>query len=141
MQDIPITDVVFGAKLLLVIEFLVFTSVSLVKVSALLFYTRVFSNEDWRFNMALRAGYIATTASVLAFLPTIVFNCTPVSKFWERNQPGTCINLYAWYVASGVADVVIDVMVLLLPIPKVWSLRCGAARKAMVFFACICGCL
>jgi hypothetical protein len=121
--------------------YLFFTAgVDLIKVSALLFYTRVFRKVDCKpFRMAIYVTHGLVVLWLLAFIPMVIFNCFPPKKFWDPTSPGSCLELYPWYMACGVYDAVTDVIVLTLPMPMLRKLKMGWEKKTFVFFAFFCG--
>lgn len=128
------SDALKGFKILWADYFLFGLCISSIKISALLFYTRVFNNVR-RFKIVLRAALIVIALWFLAYLFIILFNCTPIHKFWDREVPGTCLDLYAWYMACVLIDTLLDLMVLLLPMPIIFNIHCKPSRKVAIFFA------
>ena len=57
--------------------------------------------------------------------------CKPIQFFWEQLQgaSGTCIDLKAAELGAGVALMAADVMILVLPMPMLWSLQVKWVRK------------
>lgn len=90
-------------------------SVTLTKISILLFYERIFA-RSWmtRGCMVLCAMYLS--ASTVLFL----VGCRPISWFWDRvtdlEGTGKCIDTQQFYFWTGVCDTVLDTLVLLIPI-------------------------
>ena len=59
---------------------------------------------------------------IIAILLTI-FECTPVKKSWEKQLPGTCINLQTFFFANAAFNVITDILVMVLPIPVIAQLQ------------------
>lgn len=86
------------------------------KSSILLFYRRVFgTSRVWCVVFAL------TVAHGTAFVVTWLAGCRPVSYYWrqyfEPDAEGSCINTSLFYLANGVIGLVMDVTILLVPVP------------------------
>lgn len=54
-------------------------------------------------------------------------------------MPGRCFDIPSWYLSSGVYDAVLDVAVLILPVPMVWKLQMKQGRKLLVLGLFVCG--
>ena len=110
-------------------------SISLSKLSALAFYHRVFrvgtlNNWPWKW-----AFYITLALTIMWPFASIlygVFQCTPVEKNWEVYTPGECTGGFNSFVSASVTSVVIDIMILVLPLPMIAKLQLKWTRKLMV---------
>jgi len=111
------------------------TLVTVIKVSILHFYTRVF-----RVPAFLRACYaaMALCASfwIASFFATAFF-CTPPRKIWHSEIPGHCGDTHKFYTGCASTDLVIDIIVIFLPMPVLWKLQMRLAKKIalMAIFA------
>ena len=110
------------------------------KLSALFFYARVFTTHvnTW-FTRSLWATGTLVIAWLIFALPSSIFQCTPVSKAWSVNIPGHCINLSDWWLGSAILSVIIDFIILILPLPVLWSMQLRPLRKFLVTAVLICG--
>ena len=102
-----------------------------VKLSLLILLYRVFGvNRHFRWaNYALVAFWTvySLTITLVGF-----FQCTPVHKAWAPEVDGHCLNLVELGVASGYINIATDLLILLLPIPMVWSLQLSAKIRLAV---------
>jgi hypothetical protein len=118
------------AKIVFAIQLLYLASVSSVKISLLLFYKRVFPGK--------RFGYIVTVTLglsgiwFLAFFFAQLFETWPISASWTLNPNGS----YAWAINEQSmnlwlcgTDILVDVFLLLLPVPVITSLRMSRKDK------------
>jgi hypothetical protein len=84
-------------------------------------YRRIFADIS-RF---LRVGsFICGTIVLLwalAFVPTAIFQCTPVSKAWDIDKPGRCISLRVGFFCVALPNILTDVAILSLPIQVCWQ--------------------
>ena len=79
--------------------------------------------------MALSATYS------LCFVFIVVFQCHPPSYYWNRNQPGHCLNpefIINTSIAFGVVSMVTDFTIGILPIFIVWRLQMNKQSKFAV---------
>lgn len=99
------------------------------KASLLLLYYRLFSPSR-RFRLAI---YIVTAIVFCQWFSVslgTIFQCRPVAAFWDHTIQGAqCINLLNFTIASGVLNLLTDVLILCLPIPMVWGLNTTNAQK------------
>ena len=59
-----------------------------------------------------------------------VFECKPVAYFWDKSiHGGTCINQDQFFRWDGVANLLIDFMILTLTMPLIWRLRLQTRQK------------
>ena len=109
------------------------------KYSALLFYVRVFGirEKSGLFRINLLAAAALVSVWLLSALLFFIFECNPVRKGWLPLTPGHCFDLFRflWIAASST---LIDVYIMLLPLPILWSLHTGPTRKIKLtgFFFC-----
>ncbi|KAL8948136.1 MAG: hypothetical protein Q9222_005647 [Ikaeria aurantiellina] len=106
-------------------------TMTIIKISILLFYCRLFPREStpryWRM-----AVYIIATVMILFCIGGVtacIFQCTPVDYAWLRTGEGHCINTLLLFYISSAVTVVTDVIILLLPMPIVWKLQMPRAKR------------
>jgi hypothetical protein len=97
------------------------------KISVLLFYRHIFFIEE-RYRKASMALMIVATAWLISNL----FTCQPVPSFWSAAKSGTCLNLNAVFLTTGIIDTLIDLAILLLPIRIVFMLQLPTKTKVAV---------
>lgn len=106
---------------------------SLLKISILCFYLRIFPEKRFRqmvfVAMALCLGY------GIAFLGASIWQCTPISgawTAWDGTFTGHCnnINLQGW--TSAVFNIMLDIIVLALPLPQLWAMQMTTNKKVSI---------
>lgn len=100
------------------------------KLSILLLYLRVFAPSTKRktyffIQILIWLNLLFYLASTLVK----IFECTPRSKIWHRDTPGTCININSLITTASIFNVVSDFLILLLPIACVWRLQMKLTKK------------
>lgn len=133
-------DLTKGLLLLYSDLFLYNTAISLPKLSAILFYARVFTThiDGWFRRSLWITGALLITWLICAMTSTI-FECTPVSRAWFPNVPGHCIHRLHWWTGISISSVIIDLIILILPLPVLWNLQLKPVRKRLVTAVFICG--
>ncbi|KAK4502011.1 hypothetical protein PRZ48_007822 [Zasmidium cellare] len=125
-------------------EYTYVVSVALVKISILLLYLRMWPEERADSTWFRKACFIliAILATFTAICIIVLgVQCHPISFSWTKwdgQHQGTCINLNALIFASAAINIVLDFAVILLPIPKLWSLSIATRKKVAV---CITFCI
>lgn len=101
--------------------------VSIIKVAILHLYTQIFRRKTF-----LRVTYVVLRLCVAywvgAFWSTAFF-CDPPQKQWDPTIQGHCGNSNALYTACATADLGLDVLTILLPMPVLWSLHLPKVKK------------
>lgn len=99
------------------------------KTSLILFYFRIFGVvRSFRYVLAVAEGIVASYFLVCVFFAA--FQCNPVSYLWDKTIPGgSCINQTQFYRSNGIANLLIDFMILSLPLKMVWRLNTTRRQK------------
>lgn len=65
------------------------------------------------------------------------FSCTPFESNWNPSVKGHCADQKSAYLAEGIINLVLDVGVIALPIPSLWTLQMPVHKKIglMVMFS------
>jgi hypothetical protein len=83
-----------------------------------------------RFRIALYYVQGFTVAWFLTTTIATIFQCVPISYFWDRSQPGSCgIGPLTFPFIISIFNAVSDFVVVALPIPMVWKLDLPRGRK------------
>ncbi|OTA82973.1 hypothetical protein M434DRAFT_400821 [Hypoxylon sp. CO27-5] len=129
-------------KLLYVGDFVYDTALFLTKLSGLLFFTRLFprhANPKF-FNISLRITYALNASWLVGAYFGTIFLCDPVEAGWNPWLPGgKCGKTTTLFLGSAIPSVVIDLFILLLPLPQIWGLRISRGKKAGLFVVFILG--
>lgn len=103
----------------------------LTKVCLLWIMTRVFSP----FKKCVWFIKIFMGVMLAYYIPAVIVKirvCNPISKFWDPNIDGTCLDQTAIILADAVVSVVSDLIVLILPLPLTLTLQMSAKKKLRV---------
>ena len=131
-------QIALGFKYYFAVVSLSTLSISLPKYSAVFFYIRVLNMKSTLNRIAVYVALGLVTAWLLFTILSTVFQCTPIRKAWLPLIPGHCNSLHYQLVGSSIASVIIDLYIMLLPIPILWTLHTGRSRKIVLtgFFFC-----
>ena len=117
-------DITFVLRLFYMAEVFYLTSTVLTKISILFFYLRVFSS--YAFRCIVWAVMSICTAFYIGFLFSLIFQCIPVSYAWTRwdgQHSGSCINIGAGIFSHAAINMVLDLVVLILPLPMLYNMQ------------------
>lgn len=109
------------------------------KASAVFFYARIFSLTNSGFKYALWLVHFMNVAWLLAILLSVTFMCDPVEKAWDTTLSGKCLNTGLLWLGSGVSSLIIDVIILLMPLPMLWKLQMKTIRRIQISGVFLCG--
>ena len=104
------------------------TAIWLVKISALLFFYRIFSQARhlkklvWLLSSTYTAWWI-----VMIIYPWT--ECHPAIKHWNTRVKGVCKDTSDWFLAATFLNWFFDMVVLILPMPFIWKLHMKISRK------------
>ncbi|MCJ1241023.1 hypothetical protein MMC14_009027, partial [Varicellaria rhodocarpa] len=112
------------------------TGTSLVRFSVLAFYSRIFRVRTNPKRWWVTFYWIVTAAAVVWMLYILFFaaffQCQPITKFWDVTESGKCIEPFTAFLIETVGILVVDLCILVLPIPQVFGLRITWRRKLAV---------
>ncbi|GAW14674.1 hypothetical protein ANO14919_040770 [Xylariales sp. No.14919] len=98
-----------------------YISVSLTKVSIIVFYFRLFPQQSYRaFLWAMMAVVILTGVGTSV---AGVFQCSPVARAWNADIPGTCFNQPALFYSNAGLNIAEDLILYFLPIHILWNMN------------------
>lgn len=97
----------------------------------LLFYRRFFDVYDTFRVLSWVTGFFVFGSFISAVL-CLIFTTSPVEAQWETWLPHTTIHAKDLWVAAGVINAILDVVILCLPQPLLWRLHLSPGRKVLV---------
>ncbi|KAL2024933.1 hypothetical protein VTK56DRAFT_3632 [Thermocarpiscus australiensis] len=130
----PITEVtntVLFMKGILAIEVTYGVACPLSKLAVLTMYHRIFSTSRLlRYCVWMIAfGLVGWSIAVVG---VSIFSCTPIHGFWDLSVPSKCIDSSKFYIGITVPNIIFDVMTVVLPTHRVWTLQMGRDKKLAI---------
>ncbi|KAI1288879.1 hypothetical protein F5Y03DRAFT_378961 [Xylaria venustula] len=128
------------AKIGLGAEVLYNPTVSLAKISVLLFYKRIFPIDR---------GFVIFMGVVLFFIAAqffssvfgLIFTTNPVQAQWEVTLPHTTIQTVPFYITTAIGNILLDTAILAFAQVKLWNLKLDLKRKALLSVVFLVGAL
>jgi hypothetical protein len=111
----------YGAEALYVI------AQNVAKLSILLFYLRLFPDELFRTITKLNIAFVITHG--IAFLIAVIFQCWPITAVWDLTIHGKCMDFQALIYAGAGCSIMEDIVIIVLPIPQLWSLNFNWSKR------------
>ncbi|KAI0890643.1 uncharacterized protein GGS22DRAFT_183988 [Annulohypoxylon maeteangense] len=103
------------------------------KLSVLSLYIRIFSISTFRILSFVLMGL--TVAYCITFLALFLTTCSPdISQLWNPRPDGYCRDLHIGQLGSVSTNLGIDVLVIILPMPFLWTLQMRVRNKIVVSF-------
>ncbi|KAL9607322.1 MAG: hypothetical protein Q9167_007756, partial [Letrouitia subvulpina] len=120
-------------------------SITIIKISILFFYARLFPFRSFRIAAIIIGGI--EILWWIGLMLTAFLHCRPLAYYWDRSIPnGYCTNdnLIGYTITS--VNIVTDVIVLLMPLPWLWGLQLNLAKRLAIIglfvlgsFVCVAG--
>ncbi|KAM0800963.1 hypothetical protein BDR22DRAFT_223321 [Usnea florida] len=111
------------------IQIVYFSTSVTIKTSIILLYYRLFGVVRW-FRILLACAETIVACYFVVCLFTAIFECSPVAYYWNKKiAHGSCIDETDFYRWNGVANLLIDFMILSLTFPMVWRLQISTRQK------------
>ncbi|KAF2263628.1 hypothetical protein CC78DRAFT_544857 [Lojkania enalia] len=106
--------------------------ITLIKFSILVSYKRIFGHITWC-RHAIRILFLLCSSWFIGCLFPFVFQCRPIKKAFKPWIPGSCFDLEPWLWGNGIANNILDILILLLPIWPILRMRTlERAQKVLV---------
>ncbi|TGJ79027.1 hypothetical protein E0Z10_g9729 [Xylaria hypoxylon] len=103
-----------------------------IKVSVLALYSKIFPVQKFRYylwGVAIFVAGWAMSGSVIA-----IFQCTSIDYVWRPDARAFCINFSLRNLVSGIINIVINIFIVAMVIPLVWSQYTTGQEKWLVLF-------
>ena len=125
-----------------IVQVLFVFAIALPKLSAIALYFRMFETKRkasrvWIILLWLTLALTIAWAIAL-FLATLL-QCRPIATFWDPTIPGYCLNSAQIFIATGVIDAILQIMILLLPVPPLIEMNMERSTKVMVLLLFLVG--
>ena len=110
-----------------------------IKVSVLLFYRRLARNSVSRYWIwGVISAITFTVAYSLAFILTLIFNCSPTEAYWKAFSPSyttpyTCVDTTVVNLLAGIMAIVSDLYSVFLPCMMTRHIQLPRAQKLALY--------
>ncbi|CAG8164742.1 unnamed protein product [Penicillium olsonii] len=104
------------------------TATTSFRLAIILLYMEIFPGNRKFVHGAIGVGALVTLYWV-ATIFVLSFLCQPIEYNWNHNIPGRCGDVRKILYASAGFNMVMDLVVVLLPLPVIWGLRMSSRKK------------
>ena len=112
------------------------TGFTVVRLSVLFFYVRIFRSVH-KYRMAFWTVGSLIIGWCIATNFLAIFSCIPIHKAWNPEIPGHCLDPSRTFLGPTILNILIDIVLLVLPIPMIWKLSMNTTRRlALVVVFC-----
>lgn len=109
------------------------TSVCLVRVSMLLFYIQLFRISHWR--IAFWIFIALNVSSLISIIFSALLVCRPIAYTYDKTiVGGYCGDVLKLQLFTAIWNLLMDVAIVVLPMPIVWTLKMRIKKKVGVSF-------
>lgn len=107
-------------------------NVSLMAIKIALFaqYYRLISQTEYRIPSLVLASLVAAWCLGMVFI--VVFGCYPVQAAWDLTITDRDCTTASRGIIIGIGNVVTDFILIMLPVPIVWTLKMKTSQKLAV---------
>lgn len=136
--NIPLDDITPSAVANRVALVFYASVIFLIKISALLMYARIFKIE---LKFVITLWVVGAVNAIWWIIQLIVpwMFCNPVQKDVNPFLPGTCSAASPWYLGSACINAFFDLIILILPVPVVWSMQMAVSKRISVIIIFVLG--
>ncbi|KAF4767773.1 hypothetical protein N7455_006970 [Penicillium solitum] len=136
---LPVSNQLAGPKIIFAAAYLYDICITLPKLSVLCFYYRVLRRgATWVLPTLWAVGALCVCWLIGSGLLT-TFQCTPIDAAWEPVPNARCFTQWKFFTGTAAPSAILDLIILLIPLPLLWSLHMTKAKKAMLIGLFICG--
>ncbi|KAF2679344.1 hypothetical protein K458DRAFT_422378 [Lentithecium fluviatile CBS 122367] len=103
-----------------------------VKLSMLHLYVTIFPSARFKLFAKAIAGF--TLCYCLTILLETFLLCRPFRYNWDKSINGYCANEQLAYLTAGIINLLLDVAIIVLPLPILWKLQMALTKKFGIAF-------
>jgi hypothetical protein len=122
-------DPVYSQQYAFVAQILLFPALAMSKISICYAYLRIF----YSFVVGRRIIQVLIGVLILTIIPfdiEIIFQCKPIHVYWTEGHPSSkCINDLAGLFVNGTVNIVADVIIMAIVLPRVYELKLHSRQR------------
>ncbi|KAE9368311.1 hypothetical protein N431DRAFT_347037 [Stipitochalara longipes BDJ] len=128
--DVPLQNIIPSRQVTFTAQFLFLWATNLTKISILLFYRRLSAPSMKKIFDYCVCGTLAfVVCYTIALSIALLKVCTPLAGFWDVSVPHHCIDQIKFELAAAMLNIIIDFVIMVLPLPTIWSLQLPKRQK------------
>jgi hypothetical protein len=124
-------DIALWAKLTLTVAILYQLAVVASKMGVLLLYLHIFSRRQLRF--VCYAIVCIVILNCISSIIAVLLICIPLHAFWDHSPNANCVDTNSLFRWTSFANIVTDVVMLVLPVPTIFKMTSSISVKLGIF--------
>ncbi|KAI2918983.1 hypothetical protein CBS147320_8768 [Aspergillus niger] len=133
---VSLADISSIFKVLFTYTFMYAAGCSAYKLSILFFYRRVFVvvHQPLSLRLSILFGFLLALSYPVIVWVAMGNCCRPLSYFWNQflGASGTCVDTDTFFLATGIINMVNDIIILLIPFRQIAKLQMNRRKKIAV---------
>ncbi|KAI1095376.1 hypothetical protein F5B19DRAFT_489511 [Rostrohypoxylon terebratum] len=97
------------------------------KASFAVLYLRLFPENN--LNIINKSLLVFFLLQAIEETCVVLFHCHPVSKAWDFQLNGSCLDLHPLWYSTFIFNLITDLILFIEPIPSIWKLQLPLAKK------------
>ena len=139
VETLQLDQIINSLKIMFAVYFTFDIGTAISKSSALFFYARIFGNGSPSFTYALWTVHALNAVWLVGISFAVIFQCHPVARTWNPTLEGNCgISPGNLWLGTVIGSIVVDLLILILPLPMLWRLQMKLQKKVLVIGVFIC---
>ncbi|KAI5798604.1 hypothetical protein FPQ18DRAFT_123911 [Pyronema domesticum] len=133
--DIPVRWYGPSLKVSYLTQIIFIIATTLIKLSICFSYRRI--SIDKSFHRILKYTTFTVLLYGVSFMVALVFRCWPINAYWSTLsavRSGQCFNENAVLLLSSGINFVIDIWLVVLPVPSLWRLQLPMKQRTILVF-------
>ena len=110
--------------------------IGMIRFSAILFYHRIFELRCSPYRYVIWCSLGLNAAWIIAFNVLFLIPCAPIHAFWDRPMMApanySCISTLSIQLSAAITSGLMDLLVLLLPVPRLLKIQTSWRNKVRV---------
>ncbi|KAK9619045.1 hypothetical protein V6Z94_006064 [Aspergillus fumigatus] len=102
------------------------------KLAVLALYYRIFATLRFRIVVLTTAVFVILWLITMEIL--LGLQCRPISRFWDSDVPGECLNLIKFTYFTNITNLLTDIWIFSMPLPVIFKLQMSRNRKIALSF-------
>ncbi|KAJ2990148.1 hypothetical protein NUW58_g3101 [Xylaria curta] len=133
MATLSHNEMITFLKCTLAIEIFYYVVIFCIKSSIVFMYQRFAVGNTFK-KLCVGTNILLAAFHLICVIITLA-QCTPLEKSWDitKTLPGSCINLTAFFYFTSGFNIIMDIWILLLPIPTLRSLQISQRNRYVLY--------
>ncbi|RDW77893.1 hypothetical protein BP5796_05745 [Coleophoma crateriformis] len=129
MNQLTLAEVMSCLKALFFVELAYCCALYFIKISILFCFLRLSTALKDKLYRPTLIWMVVMTLQFLATIITVCLQCRPITYFWNKGQPGTCIDTTSFTYFQNAYTIFSDIVIIILPLPFLLEVNRATSQK------------